>query len=77
MLQSEANLTSGTDQIFTHELRHKSEDILYKTGQRFQLNLFSDVEHGFAVRADLSKSHNRYAKEQAFLLALAWMKNLL
>lgn len=61
-----------TDNIFTRELRHKSEDILIKTGQHYQLNLFSGVEHGFAIRADLSKPQNKYAKEQAFVQALAW-----
>lgn len=60
------------DSIFTRELRHSSEDILSKTGQPYQLNVFSGVEHGFAIRADLSKPQNKFAKEQAFLQALAW-----
>ncbi|KUL87492.1 hypothetical protein ZTR_04590 [Talaromyces verruculosus] len=63
-----------TDQIFTRELRYKSEDILVNTGQNYQINLFSGVAHGFAVRADLSKSQNKFAKEQAFLQALAWFR---
>ncbi|KAJ5742476.1 uncharacterized protein N7511_011495 [Penicillium nucicola] len=60
-----------TDGIFTRELRRKSEDILSTTGQHYQLNLFSGVEHGFAIRADLSKPQNKYAKEQAYVQALA------
>jgi dienelactone hydrolase len=62
------------DQIFTTELRHESEDILIKTGLPYQLNLFGGVSHGFAVRGDLSKKENKYAKEQAFLQAVAWFK---
>ncbi|KAH8807117.1 dienelactone hydrolase family protein [Xylogone sp. PMI_703] len=62
------------DQIFTRELRHKSEVILENTGQPYQINLFSGVTHGYAIRADLSKLHNNFAKEQAFLQALAWFR---
>lgn len=36
------------------------------------MSLFSGVEHGFAVRGDVSKKHVRYAKEQAFYQAVAW-----
>ncbi|GLA67148.1 hypothetical protein AtubIFM54640_010125 [Aspergillus tubingensis] len=60
------------DGLFTRELRHKSEEILSKTGKPYQLNLLSGVEHGFAVRADLSKPQNKFAKEQAFVQALGW-----
>ena len=38
----------------------------------FQINLFSDVEHGFAVRCDLSQRRQRFAKENAFGQAVAW-----
>jgi dienelactone hydrolase len=43
----------------------------------YQLNLFSDVEHGFAVRCDLSKKPAKFAKEQAFLQAVAWFDEYL
>ncbi|KAK7184562.1 hypothetical protein DPSP01_009034 [Paraphaeosphaeria sporulosa] len=61
-----------TDQIFPAEKRRESEDILQKMNVPYQMNLFSDVEHGFAVRADLSKKPAKFAKEQAFLQAVAW-----
>lgn len=32
-----------TDQIFPTEKRHKSEEILQKVGQPYQINLFSGV----------------------------------
>jgi hypothetical protein len=36
---------------------------LIKTGQPYQINLFSGVEHGFAVRADITQPTIRFAKE--------------
>jgi dienelactone hydrolase len=61
-----------TDTIFTTELRHKSETILIGTKQPFQINLFSGVEHGFAMRGDLSVPVQKFGREQAFLQAVAW-----
>ncbi|GKT52363.1 hydrolase tropI [Colletotrichum spaethianum] len=61
-----------TDGIFPAEKRHKSEEILAKTGLPYQINLYSGVEHGFAVRCDLSKKVQKYAKENAFLQAVSW-----
>lgn len=66
-----------TDHIFTQELRHKSEDILIASGNPYQINLFSGVAHGFAVRGDLSKPVNKFSKEQAFLQAIAWFDHYL
>ncbi|KAF2652303.1 alpha/beta-hydrolase [Lophiostoma macrostomum CBS 122681] len=61
-----------TDQIFPAEKRRETEDILEKLKVPYQLNLFSDVSHGFAVRADLSVKPAKFAKEQAFYQAVAW-----
>ncbi|KAJ5117047.1 Sterol O-acyltransferase [Penicillium atrosanguineum] len=57
--------------------RHESEDILAKTGQPYQINLFSGVQHGFAVRGDISKPIIRFAKESAFTQAVAWFNQYL
>ncbi|KAH6986966.1 Alpha/Beta hydrolase protein [Ilyonectria destructans] len=66
------------DTIVTTEMRHESEKFLSKTGQPWQINLFSGVEHGFATRGDLTVRRERFAKEQAFLQAVAWFdKHLL
>jgi hypothetical protein len=43
----------------------------------YQINLFSGVEHGFAVRGDPSKPDAKFAKEQAFLQAVTWFKTVL
>lgn len=61
-----------TDTIFTTEKRHKSEAILIETKQPYQINLFSGVVHGFAMRAESSNKTQRFAREQAFLQAVNW-----
>jgi dienelactone hydrolase len=63
-----------TDTIFPAEKRHESEEILKKTGLPYQINLYSGVEHGFAVRCDLSNKVAKYAKESAFLQAVQWFE---
>ncbi|KAG9241789.1 dienelactone hydrolase [Calycina marina] len=66
-----------TDQIFTTELRHKSEEILIKTKLPYQINLFGGTEHGFSVRCNLSIPVQKFAKEKAFLQAVAWFDEYL
>ncbi|UKZ57349.1 hypothetical protein TrVGV298_011202 [Trichoderma virens] len=61
-----------TDSIFPTEKRHKSEEILIKTGLPFQINLYSGVVHGFAVRCDTSVKIEKFSKEQAFFQAVTW-----
>ena len=46
--------------------------ILQEGGYPYQINLYGGVSHGFAVRCDLSKKVEKYAKEQAFLQAVSW-----
>ncbi|KAI9878801.1 MAG: hypothetical protein M1830_010485 [Pleopsidium flavum] len=60
-----------TDQIFPASKRHESEEILAKAGVPYQINLYSGVEHGFAVRIpDLNIKVKKFAKEQAFIQAV-------
>jgi dienelactone hydrolase len=61
-----------TDQIFPEEKRRETEDILKKEKKTYQINLYSGVEHGFAVRADMSSRQAKYAKEAAFLQHVQW-----
>jgi hypothetical protein len=35
--------------------------------------LYSDVEHGFGVKGDMSHRKARFAKEQAFWQAVWWL----
>jgi dienelactone hydrolase len=66
-----------TDSIFPTEKRHESEAILKDTKQPYQINLYSGVEHGFAIRGDVSIKVQRFAKEAAFLQAVTWFDNWL
>lgn len=50
---------------------------MQKTGQPYQINLYSGVVHGFAVRCDLSKKIEKFSKEQAFLQAVQWFDEYL
>ncbi|KAL5347071.1 hypothetical protein ACLOAV_008214 [Pseudogymnoascus australis] len=61
-----------TDSIFPVEKRHKSEEILKATGVLYQINLYSGVSHGFAVRGDPNIPQEKWAKEQAFEQAVQW-----
>lgn len=61
-----------TDQHFPPAKRRESEEILSTTRQPFQINIFSEVQHGFALRGDIKQDVVKFAKEQAFLQALKW-----
>ncbi|GKZ17039.1 hypothetical protein AbraIFM66951_005768 [Aspergillus brasiliensis] len=63
-----------TDAIFPSEKRHESEEILKDSGLPYQINLYSGVAHGFAVRGDPANRTVQYAKENAFLQAVQWFK---
>lgn len=66
-----------TDHIFPPDKRRESEDILKEMDIRYQMTLYSDVEHGFAVRADLTRPEVRFAKEAAFLQHVQWFDEFL
>jgi len=61
-----------TDEIFPKEKRDKSEQILKDSKKTHEIKDYKDVEHGFAVRCDLSNAHQKSSKEQAFLQAVNW-----
>jgi dienelactone hydrolase len=67
-----AMAAAETDYVFPANLRHKSEETLKKAGVDYQINLYSGVNHGFAVRCDLSQRVQKFAKESAMLQALHW-----
>ncbi|KAH3674482.1 hypothetical protein WICMUC_003320 [Wickerhamomyces mucosus] len=68
---------AGVDTIFTHELRHATEDKLIEIGAEFQLDLFASkgkVTHGYAVRGDISIPEVKYAKEKTFADQVAYFE---
>ncbi|KAK8054361.1 dienelactone hydrolase protein [Apiospora saccharicola] len=66
-----------TDEIFPADKRHRSEEILKEGGHPYQINLYSQTEHGFTVRCDITKKEQKFAKEQAFLQAVTWFNHWL
>ena len=54
-----------TDFTFETDARNKAIAILREAKKPYHLQLFSGVEHGFALRCDLSKPYERWAKEQS------------
>ncbi|KAF2088555.1 alpha/beta-hydrolase [Saccharata proteae CBS 121410] len=66
-----------TDNIFPAEKRRETEDILKDMKVPYQMTLYSDVEHGFAVRCDIKEPRQRFAKEQAFFQAVQWFDEFL
>ena len=61
-----------TDEIFPAPKRRETEDILKEMKIPYQVCLYSDVGHGFAVRADMSDKRVKFAKEAAFLQHVQW-----
>lgn len=47
-------------------------EILQKKKAVYETTLYSGVEHGFAVRTDVSVKQKRYAKQSAFAQAIRW-----
>lgn len=62
------------DNIFTKELRYKSEDILKASGIDYQFDLYAKTCHGFTVRGDLSVPQVKYAAEKALSDQVVWFK---
>lgn len=48
-----------TDHLFPNESRNHAVNIMQGKGTTFQVQLFSGVEHGFALRGDMSKPYER------------------
>lgn len=61
-----------TDTIFTTELRHATEAKLAEIKARYQMDLFSGVEHGYACRGDLTNPVVKYAAEKTLKDQLEW-----
>ncbi|EGP87323.1 uncharacterized protein MYCGRDRAFT_42681 [Zymoseptoria tritici IPO323] len=53
------------DHTFATESRNRAIDRLREDGREYQLQLFSGVQHGFALRANLNVPYERWVKEQS------------
>jgi hypothetical protein len=61
-----------TDASFAAPARHTAEDVLLAQKATYQINLYSGVQHGFAVRVDLKNKTQVFAKESAYIQLLRW-----
>lgn len=61
-----------TDPIFPVELRHQTEEALAKIKARYQLDLFSGVVHGYAVRGDIKDPVVKYAMTKTISDQVQW-----
>jgi dienelactone hydrolase len=61
-----------TDDLFPAPKRHETEAILKDMDIPYQINLYSDVDHGFALKADLTNPRIKFATETAFMQAVNW-----
>ncbi|KAJ6444966.1 short-chain dehydrogenase reductase sdr [Purpureocillium lavendulum] len=60
------------DYTFPNESRRKALDILHKGDKTWALQLFTNVEHGFALRSDLDDPYQRYVKDASFRGIVEW-----
>ena len=54
-----------TDFTFETDARNKALAILREAKKPYSLQLFSGVEHGFALRCDLNDAYARWCKEES------------
>ncbi|KAL1866755.1 hypothetical protein VTK73DRAFT_4547 [Phialemonium thermophilum] len=65
-----------TDPMMPPERRSEIEALLLKTGQPYQLSLYSGTSHGFGVRVNVSDPVQKFGKESAFLQAVRWFNKI-
>ncbi|TIA47529.1 dienelactone hydrolase [Aureobasidium pullulans] len=61
-----------TDSLFLPESRARTVKILTEGEKKFNMQVYSGVEHGFATRPDLSDPYQKWAKEQCFKGFVEW-----
>jgi len=61
-----------TDHTFGTALRNRAVDILIEDKKTYHVQLFSGVEHGFALRGDMSKPYERWTKEASLRGIVEW-----
>jgi len=61
-----------TDHTFGAQSRRRAIDILQEIKVPYQVQLFSGVEHGFALRGNMESPYERYVKEQSLEGIVKW-----
>ncbi|GKZ16494.1 hypothetical protein AbraIFM66951_000278 [Aspergillus brasiliensis] len=60
------------DSLFMPEQRRRAVEITTEGKKKFNMQIFSDVGHGFASRAFLSDPYEKWAKEESFKSFIQW-----
>ncbi|KAJ2980782.1 hypothetical protein NQ176_g2436 [Zarea fungicola] len=63
----------STDKLFSPAARSRVIEICKEKNQHFNMQIFSDVGHGFASRARLTDPYEKWAKEQHFKNFIDWL----
>ncbi|KAK7029388.1 hypothetical protein VNI00_014642 [Paramarasmius palmivorus] len=63
-----------TDHTFPDAARHRAEEILKSRKQVYHFQLFSGVEHGFALRGNMDDPYERWVKEESAAAIIRWFK---
>ncbi|KAJ7509478.1 Alpha/Beta hydrolase protein [Mycena galericulata] len=66
-----------TDHTFPAFARHRAEELLTTRKRTFQIQLFSGVEHGFALRGNMEDAYERYTKEESASGIVRWFKQFM
>jgi len=61
------------DEVVPQEDRHEAENAFINGNKTFEISLYAEVEHGFAVRTDLSNKMKAFAQESAYFQAVRWL----
>lgn len=64
------------DELFPPEMRHKTEASLAKIGARYQLDLFSGVTHGWAMKGDPKDPVVNYAMNKTLADQIHWFNHV-
>ncbi|KAJ7679490.1 dienelactone hydrolase [Mycena polygramma] len=61
-----------TDHTFPAPARHRGEELLTAGKRTFHIQLFSGVEHGFALRGNMDDAYERFTKEESASGIVRW-----
>jgi len=63
-----------TDHTFPAPSRHRGEEILTQDKRVYHFQLFSGVEHGFALRGNMDDPYERWVKEESAASIVRWFR---
>ncbi|KAJ7582192.1 dienelactone hydrolase [Mycena floridula] len=66
-----------TDHTFPVKSRYRAEEILTQDKRVYHFQLFSGVEHGFALRGNMDDPYERWVKEESAASIVRWFKQFL